>query len=350
MNKQSSIAMAGAVFMALETGIPATAATFSGAPLFDVVNNYNTTIATNGDMADVYFPVQLDANNSTEKLPITLLLPGALVDKSYYSNFATTVASYGFAVVVPNHTQSLSASGSERLLAEVSQINDVLAYMVAENSNPTSPVAGILDTQKLALLGHSHGGAVGLTGGIEGSCIFPFCEGEFKRPDELVAGAFYGTHRQNPNTGEFSPTDNAGIPVALVQGSLDGVATPDEVQGTYELIQDPPKALITVDGANHFGITDVNNPAGARPDPSSPTLEQDEAIETIAGWSAIFLRAHVLNDADAYDYVYNTGDALDENVSVIGQTEPVPEPASVLGVLAFGAFCAGSMLKRKIRK
>ncbi len=102
MNKQSSVAIVGAVFMALETGLPAAAATFSGVPLFDVVNNYNTTITANGDMADVYFPVQSDANNSTEKLPITLLLPGALVDKSYYSNFATTVASYGFAVVVLN--------------------------------------------------------------------------------------------------------------------------------------------------------------------------------------------------------------------------------------------------------
>lgn len=346
MKKQSSVAMVGVVFLALETGLPAAAATFSAAPLFDVVDNYDTTIAANGDMADVYFPVQSDANNSTEKLPITLLLPGALVDKSYYSNFATTVASYGFAVVVPNRTRSLPAFGFEGLLAETSQINDVLAYMVAENSNPTSPVAGILDTQKLALLGHSHGGAVGLTA-IEGSCIFPFCEGEFTRPNELVAGAFYGINRQDPNTGEFIPTDNAGIPVALVQGSLEGVATPDEAQGTYELIQDPPKALITVDGANHFGITDVNNPAGARPDPSSPTLEQDEGIEAISRWSALFLRAHVQNDAGAYDYVYNTGDALDENVSAIGQTEPVPEPASVLGVLAFGAFCAGSMLKRK---
>jgi dienelactone hydrolase len=318
--KQSSVTLVGAVFLALLGGEPATATPCTAAPLFEKVNNYNTTIAASGDQADIYFPTPSEKKISTEKFPIALLLPGALVDKSNYSSFASTVARYGFVVVVPNHMRSLPALGFKGLLAETSQIKDVLAHMVTENSNPTSPVAGVLDTQKLVLLGHSHGGVVGISA-IENSCIFPFCEGEFKRPAELVAGAFYGTHRQDPKTRKFSATNNAGIPIALVQGHLDGVATPQEAQGTYELIKEPPKALITIDGANHFSITNINNPPGAKPDPSRPTLEQDRGIETSARWSALFLRAHALNDGCAFDYIHRREDAVDANVSVISQTK-----------------------------
>ncbi|HEY9607070.1 MAG TPA: chlorophyllase [Allocoleopsis sp.] len=314
--KQVSIAIAAAIFLALRIGLSAAATPSSAAPLFEKVDRYETTIATNHDPADIYFPISSHTQTKTGAFPIALLLPGALVDKSYYSNFAKVVASYGFVVVVPNHTHSVPALGLNGLIPEASQINDVLNYMVTENANPTSPMAGMLDTKKLVLLGHSYGGAVGMSA-IENSCIFPLCEGNFTRPDALIGGAFYGTHRKDFKTGTFSATKNAGIPIALVEGSRDGVATQDEVRGTYELIQDRPKLLITVNGANHFSITDVNNPAGAKLDSSNPTLDQAVGTETIARWSALFLRAYALHDTSALDYLKNTNNSRDENVNVI---------------------------------
>ena len=104
--QQSSVAMVGAVFLALFVGKSTTAAPCSTAPLFEKVNIYNTVIAATGDQSDIYFPTPSEKKTSTEKFPIALLLPGALVDKSNYSSFASTVASYGFVVVVPNHTRS----------------------------------------------------------------------------------------------------------------------------------------------------------------------------------------------------------------------------------------------------
>jgi predicted dienelactone hydrolase len=341
--KQVSVAIAGAILMALRISLSAAATTSGAAPLYEKVDRYETTIATNNDPADIYFPIPSDIKTQTDTFPIALLLPGALVDKSYYSNFARIVASYGFVVVVPNHRRSVPALGVKRLLAETSQVNHVLNYMVKENSNPTSPIAGMLDTKKLVLLGHSHGGAVGMTA-IENSCVSPFCEGNFTRPDALIGGAFYGTHRKDLKTGKFSATKNAGIPIALVEGSRDGVATQDEVQGTYELIQDRPKMLITVNGANHFSITDVNHPAGAKPDSSNPTLDQPVATETIARWSALFLRAYALHDASALDYLKNTDDSRDENVKVMSQAQPVSESLLILSVLIFSA-CNISLIK-----
>ncbi len=205
--------------------------------------------------------------------------------------------------------------------------------MVDENLNNMSPIQGRVDATKMGLLGHSFGGAVGLTA-VEGICFPVLCtnpNSSFTRPEELMAGIFYGTSLIDQMTGEFLPIDNQGIPTGLIAGELDGVALLAEIQGTYDQIQDPPKVLVTVLGANHYGITNENNPAR---DPVPPALEQSLATETIARWSALFLSAHVQGDAEAFDYVYHTGDARDENVTVVSAT--VPEPSATWGILILG--------------
>jgi hypothetical protein len=335
--KHSSLVAALSILMVLGSGETTLATSFSPEPLFPLVNSYSTTIPTNGDYTDIYFPVISPANVNQQKSPIALLLPGSRVDTSQYSQFAQIVASYGFTVVVPERIRSLPDLVFTGLLPEASQINEVLDFIITENTNPNSPIAGTIDVDKLALLGHSFGGAVGLAA-IDNSCIPYVCEGQFQRPEQLRAAAFFGTSIF-VGTGQFIPINNPGIPIALLQGNQDGLVTPDTTQTTYDLIQEPPKALITVNGANHYGITNINNPSGARPDPNIPILSQDKAVETIARWSALFLRGYVLGDHGALNYVNNTGDRLDENVTLIRQVKTVPEANLVrslfLSIFAF---------------
>lgn len=298
----------------------ATAATFNHASLFNDVASYTTTISANNNLADIYFPNPKDLKTGKYSFPVALFLQGALVDKSNYSNYASIVASYGFIVVVPNSERLVPKFG-KALAPQTSQVNAVLAQMIAENSNPTSPVRGIVNTQKLALLGHSLGGSAGLSA-IANLCVPTVCEGSFQRPKELVAGAFFGTNLRNSND-EFIPINNSGIPIALLQGTVDGIVLFYRPQATYDNIKDAPKLLVSILGANHFGITNTNNPLGAVPDPNNPTIEQNVAVETIARWSGLFLRASVLNDKGAFDYIYSTGD-VDAKVTVISQTKPIP--------------------------
>jgi predicted dienelactone hydrolase len=295
-------------------------------PFFQQVERSTLTIASQtpkqaaatSDPADVYVP---RTPARAEKFPIVLLLQGALVDKSAYSNFATEVARFGFIVVIPNHTRSLTAPNGQTvtgLVAEQNQVNNVLKQMIAENANPQSRLANRVDTTKLGLLGHSLGGFVGL-GAIQNQCFPGVCTGNFTRPPELKAGIFYGTNfRTPPITGTFPPINNQTIPTALLAGSLDGVSDLDETQRTYQQIQTPPKALIIVKGANHYSITNQNNPR----DPSRPTLNQTQAIATIARWSALFLRAHLLDDLEAFNRVYKRGNVQNSDVTVT--SEPAP--------------------------
>ena len=267
-------------------------------PLFNQVNRYQTVISTNGDLADIYYPVTSESN----KFSIALLLQGALIDKANYSNFASKVASYGFIVVVPNHFQSVPEFGVEGFLPEISQIKDTLIYMKAENTNPSSPLKGRIADEKLALLGHSQGGAVGLSA-IANYCMPLLCNQEFSLPKEVVAGVFYGTYLQDFDTKEFLTIKSGSVSLGLVQGSKDGVSTTQEIEKSYQMIHDSPKILITVKGANHYGITNEDSSQ----DPIRPTIDQNIANETIARWSALFLRASIFNQSSDLDYVYKIG-------------------------------------------
>jgi hypothetical protein len=71
----------------------------------------------------------------------------------------------------------------------------------------------------------------------------------------------------------------------------DGVIKPLSTERAYDLILNPPKALITVEGVNHYGITNLDNPIR---EPIRPILDQSSATETIACWNGLFLQAHPL--------------------------------------------------------
>lgn len=342
--KALTVAATFSLIVSNSTGA-AEATTFNPSPLFTDITSYTTNITTTNGAADIYFPNPSNLKTGNYSFPIALLLQGANVNKSDYSNYASIVARYGFVVVVPNSERTLPPLGTG-LFSETSQINAVLTQMRAENSNSNSPVAGVVNTQKLGLLGHSFGGSVGLSA-IADVCLPRFCSTQASLPTEVAAGAFYATGlARTPNVlpVEYVPINNS-IPVALLKGTLDGVVPPFVTDGTYDNIQNPPKALISLTGANHYGITNTNNPSGPFPDRNTPTIPQDIAIETLARWSGLFLRASILNDKDAFNYIYFTGDAADPNVTVVSTR--VTESAPNLGLLGLGITGFGITLRRK---
>ena len=328
-------------------GTPTVASTFSPEPIYETILNYETQVPTTSsltgfDFTDIYYP---ESSNPNENFPLAVMLQGALVDKADYSSFAAQVASYGFVVAVPNHLRTLSSDFPPALFPTQELVNDVLNFITEENTNDASPITGKIDVDNMGLLGHSFGGSVGL-GVIQGNCFPTICTtNEFTRPEALKAGIFYGTRFGGEDP--FSPVPpifNDDIPIGLIGGTLDGVIPLNKVLETYEQIQDPPKVVVSVAGANHYGITDNDSLR----DSIRPTLDQNTATETIARWSGLFLRAHVLDDEEAFNYVYNTGDIQDENVTVISTS--VPEPSATWGIFGLGiAIAIGSTVKNSAK-
>ena len=284
------------------------------------VSNYETIITTNGDLADIYHPIS-EANDA-RSFPIALLLQGALVDKSNYSEYATAVASYGFTVVVPNHfNDNFAPPGlSEGFYSEQQQINETLEFIKSENTNLDSPIYQQVDIDSMVLLGHSYGGIVGINA-IEGNSAYPYSNGEYTKPKELIGGVFYGSDSNQLNSylgqpEEVQPIDNE-VPIALIAGTQEGIATIDNIKETYDRLENSPKSFISISGANHYSITNTNDDFQI-PDPNDATLNQEQGVEILALNSATFLHNNVLQDANNTEY--HTASSSIDSASVIDLT------------------------------
>jgi pimeloyl-ACP methyl ester carboxylesterase len=94
-----------------------------------------------------------------------------------------------------------------------------------------------------------------------------------------MAGIFYGASFRDLVTSAFPAVNNQDVALGLIQGDRDGVVQPFSPENTYDQILNPPKALITVEGTNHYSLTNQDNLVR---DPDRPTLDQEIAIKMIA--------------------------------------------------------------------
>ncbi|MGE0825921.1 MAG: alpha/beta hydrolase [Candidatus Binatia bacterium] len=277
----------------------------------------------NGDAADVYYPNVPSAYRQYFKdaFPIIVVLQGANVDKSHYEILGQNLAKFLFVVVIPNHFRAVPPFGAG-FFSGSSVVSNALAQMKTEDVNPTSSLHLIVDTGTVGLVGHSFGGVAGLFSSAADGCavapVPPFCEGPYARPPGLKAAVFYGTSLAVP--GATPPVlsgdlNTSGVATALLHGTKDGVETLAEAQLTYPTLENP-RALIALAGANHYGICDENNPLGAQPDFSPPTLSQAGSLARVVWWTGWWLRTHLLNDPLGHWLICEAGGTFDPVVTV----------------------------------
>ena len=253
------------------------------------IRSVGQTIAASGDPADIYYP-DPDGSAAGYRFPVVVYLQGALVDKKYYSQFAQQLASYGFIVAVPNRPG---------LFTKSTVITDTFDHIKLEDSTVGSPLYGLVDTNSLAVSGHSMGGAAALSSAI--NICFGCAAGDvFVRPPELKA-----VIATAGNTGLLD-LKSAGIPLAIVVGDL------NNGQSNYQLAYENmahPRALMLVHGANHYGMADVAEPPGANlPDEEPQIMPQSITATRFAHWTGLYLRAWLFYDWLAYWQIYSGGD------------------------------------------
>jgi dienelactone hydrolase len=288
-----------------------------------------TLTLPNGDEADVYAPRVPPRLRSwlEDRFAFVAVLQGALVDKSNYRALGRQLARQGFVVVVPNHLRSFPPLYPDpELFSEVSVVSAVSEAMIAADTDPLSPLYRIVDTATMGAVGHSLGGFAALHA-LAGECSPGICtepDGVYAPPPALQAVAVYGANLADAAAGTVIDLDTAQAPVALLQGTLDGVAVPEEAEMTCPTLE-PPAALITLDGANHYGICDRNNPVGAIPDPIDPTLNQRVARFQVARWTGLWLRAHLRDDPWAWFWLEEVGGSFTGVVTVASVCPPESE-------------------------
>jgi len=246
-----------------------------------------------GSAADVYAPAvpRWLKRKLEDSFPVGVLLQGALVDKAFYSEYAQRIAESGYVVVVPNRERTV-APGFTALFADVHAVTDALDAMIVEDSDPRSPFYRITDPATSVVIGHSFGGAVAIDVAA-GVCMPPFCDttrGDFFRPAGLRAAVIYGGSQvdcdPDPPTSvdDCAPLDRgtAGVAVALLQGTNDGIASPLKADANLPELE-PPHALVQLPGATHFAICDVAQPPPpVSTEPNVSDLDQQTAIALVA--------------------------------------------------------------------
>jgi dienelactone hydrolase len=243
--------------------------------------------------------------------PVVLVLGGVNVGPEAYGWLAQRLAADGAAVVTYSWVGELfpgqygltpgidisavtpDTYGSRPTATAVRPLLDALA-----DPARMGPLAGILDLDRVALVGHSAGGTMVLQNC--GTEHFP----------EVRGGVTYGGHNAAATTlgwepGTVLPCPGAA-PLLLLGGTDDGVIARsadrygghriDPLRRTFDeaIAADRPAYLAVVDGANHFALGHPEDPTVARgfldgPGGSDPAATRGYLGDLIAAFLAVHL-------------------------------------------------------------
>ena len=257
------------LLLALQTSLSLATAVIQTTELIPVKGRFKTQ----NDPTDIYLP-----SSAEKRLPVLVILQGAQVDKSHYSTFAIGIAKKGAVVAVANHHSFLGKNYTSQKVVE-----SVWKTILKLNQTRASALFGMIDSHSLFVLGHSYGGIAAMNLAAK-RCQPPTCFGKETTPKALRGSLTFGFFNHQR-------TDNQ-VPVMMLQGSLDDLK---KAQKTFQRIANAPKYLMTILGANHFAITNENNPTGAIPDKAEPELDQTQGLDLLASLTHHFITAFSAN-------------------------------------------------------
>lgn len=195
--------------------------------------------------ADLDVPLELDAHRELPAdrggpFPVYAFAHGFGAYPLEYQHLLTHVASWGFVVVAPSFDERgiLSLLGAGGDTPSALDEGAVMLDAVAALSSTGGPAKGLARKGKFVVAGHSAG-----TGSVFQTAA--------EHPDQ-VAGM------QLMSGGGFRDSSSTfpDVPALLVEGTKDGVVSPDSVAAAFEKLK-KPKMLVSFEGAGHLTFTDL---------------------------------------------------------------------------------------------
>lgn len=276
--------------------------------------------------------------------PSVILSPGFALGSSNYAWLAEHLASYGFVVVAVEHQEGFDEELSGLWRATIlrpQDILEVLAYL-DERTDPGSELGGLIDSQAVAVVGHSYGGYTALASAgarIDTQSFEALCESAYRSNDPNVllcdevlphlddmaelaglkttpeglwpAWADPGVDAVVPLAGDglFFGQDGLAeisVPVMAIGGTLDSDAP--FMWGTYpayEYVSSSTKARIAMTDAEHMIFTGPCERISLFLSffmgefCSDTTWDRDQAHDLIRHFTTAFLQAVLKNDPTA---------------------------------------------------
>lgn len=283
---------------------------------------------------DIYLP-----QRSPQPAPVVVISHGLGSDRISFQYLAKHLASYGFAVAVPEHPGSNAqqiqnlVTGRTNELAEPAEfinrpldIKDLLDYLTKLST--TDPAyQGQLDLQRVGVIGQSFGGytALALAGaGINFAQLENDCqlENETWNLSLLLQCRARGLERNQYNFGDprikaviaINPIVSSilgetnlsqiKIPVMLIAGSADTVAPAllEQIQ-PFTWLTSPNKYLVLMNNGTHFSAIEESPQSLFLPPAEAIGPEPALARRYVSGLSLAFMQTYLNNKSNFRPYL-----------------------------------------------
>jgi hypothetical protein len=266
-----------------------------------------------------YFP----PDTSGAPYPVLILQPGANTDLEQYSWLYAHICSYGYIVISFNEIAGGAGASTKNLEALVMgfslnapnpTVKAALQFLNKANTDDAYPnsflLKGMIDTSRLAIGGHSYGGAQALFSGMK----------SFYQPENTLRAIFtYGVHLFSSTEPIKIYTANIDVPLLDMAGTKAAVGNGKDTTGAQRTEAERVKMtfeqavpdnnnnnyLLLIRNANH---TDFANSADPTVDRSwqepqhsqNPLVLSNKAAQRIyKNYITAFLKTYVENNAEA---------------------------------------------------
>ena len=199
--------------------------------------------AEQGKVAEAPFPMDAypdlpAAEPEGQPFPLVLFSHGFCGYRQQSSFLTTTIASWGFVVAAPEHaardlTACLSGTIGQGATTDVQDLRAAIPVLEAENLKEDGPLATIVDTTRLAVVGHSAGGsaAIQMSGDPNVATYVAMAAGNGPAP--------------------------AATPGLYVAGDADVIAPAATIEQWWTTSVPSPKQLAVLGGVTHLGFMDL---------------------------------------------------------------------------------------------
>ena len=184
------------------------------------------------------YPELPAAEPEGQPFPLVLFSHGFCGYRQQSSFLTTTIASWGFVVAAPEHAARdlaacLSGTIGQGATTDVQDLRAAIPILEAENLKEDGPLATIVDTTRLAVVGHSAGGSAAIQ-----------MSGDPNVATYVALAAGSGP----------APAATAGLYVA---GDADVIAPAATIEQWWTTSVPSPKQLAVLGGVTHLGFMDL---------------------------------------------------------------------------------------------
>jgi dienelactone hydrolase len=275
--------------------------------------------ATNGERLDPLGTRPVDTSRGP--LPVVVVLPGMNTETTYYRWLAIRLAQAGHLVLVSSLVSEIPPGGTGITpgvdLTAIQPdtygtkpvgraIGPVLAF--AAQLNTEGVLAGAIDLEQVALVGHSAGGTVALE--TADAKFFPQIRAVISYASHTMASSVFGWPHGSclPLSGDaavlmFSGTRD-GLVAAAMKWYADAGESFDPIARSFDTLPTTARSagswVVELQGANHFSVLQPQDGLWPRADEDMTSEVTADQVEALIGEAAtLFLANQLRGDAAA---------------------------------------------------